>query len=221
MMERRSEPIVITSAMLARPVDRRVDFERGMRQLPRLTMALMVSLVAVYGWQMMTSVGEKNTDGILAYALVRARVLDGEWWRMLSSAFLHGGPDHLIGNLISLYILGMAAEHALGLSGLAVVYLVSALGGAAMSMALSPGPSIGASGAIFGLMGAVVLFMHKHRDRMFVRDKRIGVVIAVWAGYTLFLGSLSPVIDNGAHLGGLITGALAALVLPSRLLKGR
>lgn len=220
MLERRSEPIVITPAMLARPVDRRVDFERGMRQLPRLTMALMLSLVGIFAWQIAT-MGPGGTDGILAYALVRDRVLAGEWWRMLSAAFLHGGPDHLIGNLISLYILGMAAEHALGFSGMAVVYLASALGGAAMSMAMSAGPSIGASGAIFGLMGAVVLFMHKHRDQMFVRDKRIGFVIAIWAGYTLFLGAFSPVIDNGAHLGGLIAGALVATVLPSRLLRKR
>ena len=206
------QAMLITGSMLARE---RVDFERGMRYGPPLTLALIVTLVVIYVWQIGSSVG--GVGPVLDYALYRDRVLAGDWYRMLSSAFLHGSPDHLIGNCISLYILGMACEHALGARGMALVYFASALGGAAVSMALSVGPSVGASGAIFGLMGAVVLTLHRHGDRLFMRDKRIGVVIGVWAGYTLFLGAFTPYIDNGAHLGGLIAGALVAAAVPLRL----
>jgi rhomboid protease GluP len=152
--------------------------------------------------------------------LVRDNVLAGEYWRMLSAAWLHGGPDHLLGNCISLFVLGLGCEHALGAGGMAVVFIASALGGSAMSIALSPGPSVGASGAIFGLMSALVLILHRQRDKIFLRDKRIGVVVAVWAGYTFLTGAMNPYIDNAAHLGGLVAGALVAGVLPVRLKAG-
>lgn len=216
-MEQKEEPLLITPGMLARPVERRVDFERGMRHLPPLTTALILALIAIYAWQVFITLGNKDASAVLEGALVRERVLAGEGWRILTAAFLHGGPDHLIGNLISLYILGLGCEHALGARGFAVVYVASAIGGSIVSMAVSPGPSIGASGAIFGLMGALILIMHRERDRIFVRDKRIGVVVAAWAGYTLFLGSLSPMVDNGAHLGGLVAGALVVPLVPVRL----
>lgn len=209
-----SEAVLITESMLA---DNRVDFERGMRYGQPLTITLILSLMAVFFWQMVSG-SLLSTESITASgALVRERVLAGEAWRMLSAAFLHGGPDHLFGNCVSLFVLGLACEHALGARGMAVVFLGSALGGSAMSMALSPGPSVGASGAIFGLMGAIVLILHRQRDKIFIRDRRIGVVIAVWAGYTLLLGAVSPFVDNGAHIGGLIAGALLGGVVPVRL----
>jgi membrane associated rhomboid family serine protease len=65
-------------------------------------------------------------------------------------------------------------------------------------------------------MGALVVILHRHRDLFVVRDKRIGVVVAVWAGYTLLLGAMQPMIDNGAHLGGLLAGAAVAVALPVR-----
>jgi rhomboid protease GluP len=216
-MQQNEEPVMITSSMLTRPVNRRVDFERGMRHMPVLTTTLILGLIGIYAWQIYTALSNNDASKILEGALVRERVMAGEYWRVITAAFLHGGPDHLIGNLISLYILGLACEHALGLRGMAVVYMVSAIGGSLVSMAMSPGPSIGASGAIFGLMGAIVLILHRERERIFVRDKRIGVVIAVWAGYTLLLGAFQPMVDNGAHLGGLIAGALAAMIVPVRL----
>jgi rhomboid protease GluP len=209
-----SEAVLITESMLA---DNRVDFERGMRYGQPLTIMLILSLIVVFVWQVasgsLLSTGAITESG----ALVRDRVLAGEAWRMLSAAFLHGGPDHLFGNCVTLFVLGLGCEHALGARGMAVVFLGSALGGSAMSMALSPGPSVGASGAIFGLMSALVLILHRQRDKIFVRDKRIGVVIAVWAGYTFLLGAMTPYVDNGAHLGGLIAGALLGGVLPVKL----
>jgi rhomboid protease GluP len=210
-----SEAVLITGSMLA---DTRVDFERGMRYGAPLTLGLIAVLAAVFGWQLATDALTNEASIAAAGALVRDRVLAGEGWRLLSAAFLHGGVDHLIGNCISLYVLGLACEHAFGARGMAVLFLGSAIGGSLVSLATSPGPSVGASGAIFGLMGALVLVLHRQRHRILVRDKRIGVVIAAWAGYTFLLGAADPVVDNGAHLGGLLAGALLGALVPVRLL---
>jgi rhomboid protease GluP len=194
----------------------RVDFEDGMTYAPRATLALIVAFGAVFYWEITTGALASREAIVAAGALVRWRVLEGELWRLGSATFLHGGLDHLLGNCMSLYILGMACEHAVGWRRLLTVFAAGAIGGWGLSLAMAPGPSVGASGAIFGVMGAVVAILHRHRDLFVVRDKRIGVVVAVWAGYTLLLGALQPMIDNAAHLGGLFAGVAAALGLPIR-----
>ena len=194
----------------------RVDFEHGMTYAPRATLALIVSLGVVFYWELATRALVSRDAIVAAGALVRSRVLDGELWRLGSATFLHGGPDHLLGNVISLYILGMACEHAVGWRRLLTLFAAGAIGGWTMSLVMAPGPSVGASGAIFGVMGAVVVILHRHRDLFVVRDKRIGLVVAAWAGYTLLVGHLQPMIDNAAHFGGLLAGAATALGLPVR-----
>ena len=194
----------------------RLDFEDGMTYAPAATLCLIVALTAVFGWEIATRALTSREAIIAAGALERGRVLAGELWRLASAPFLHGGPDHLVGNCVSLYILGMACEHAVGARRMLTVFAAGAIGGSLLSLALSPGPSVGASGAIFGVMGAVVVILHRHAETFVIRDKRIGAVIAVWAAYTLLLGALQPMIDNGAHLGGLIAGAAAAYGIPLR-----
>jgi len=99
-----------------------------------------------------------------------------------------------------------------------VVYLMSALTGSLLSMAMGPGPSVGASGAIFGVMAAVVLVLVRYRHRFHVRDKRISAVLAIWAGYQLLIGLALPFVDNFGHLGGIAGGVMAAVLLRPRLL---
>jgi len=214
------EPILITDAMLARPPARpsgRVDFEQGMSYAPRVALLLMVVNIAVFAWEL----GEGALVGqdaiIAAGALSRELVLSGEVWRLFTPMFLHGGLDHLIGNLIALYILGMACEHALGGKQMLAVYLLSGVAASLLSVALSPGPSVGASGAIFGLMAAVIAVLSRHQHRFYLRDKRIGVVLAGWGLYTIGTGLLSPYVDNAAHAGGFLGGALIALRLEPTL----
>jgi rhomboid protease GluP len=197
----------------------RIDFERGMSYAPPLTLGLLAFLTAVFVWQVMRGTLESEETITAAGALVRDRVLAGEWWRMITATILHGSPDHLIGNGIILYVLGMATEHAFGARRFAWIYLVSGLGGSALSMAFGPGPSVGASGAIFGVMGALIAYLIRHQDRFYVRDKRIGVVLLAWSVWILIQGLATPFVDNGAHLGGLLAGILCGLVAPSRLLE--
>ena len=228
------EPILITPEMLAprrrgppKVSDGRVDFERGMRRLPPLIIALILANVAVFVWEVtagafapiLESTGADHTNPIMAGALIRERVLAGEWWRMITATFLHGSPDHLIGNMIALFIVGMACEHAFGAARTAAIYLGSGLAGTAFSLATGPGPSVGASGAIFGVLMAVVVMLYRNQQYFFVRDKRIGFVLAAWAAWQLFVGFMNPFIDNFAHLGGMTGGAIAALLLTPTLAR--
>jgi rhomboid protease GluP len=204
-------PIVISDDMLARPVRRpsgRVDFERGMSYAPRITLLLIVSCMAVFIWEMAVGALESRDAIVAAGALSREEVLQGEFWRLFSPMFLHGSPSHLVGNCIALYVLGMALEHAVRSGRMLLLYVVSGLTGSLASIATGPGPSVGASGAIFGVMAAVIVILYQHQDRFYLRDKRIGLVLAVWAGFTIVTGLLSPYVDNAAHLGGALGGML-------------
>ena len=206
--------------MLADESDARVDFERGMGYAPPATLAIIALLVAVFVWQLSTDALRSEAGIVDAGALVRNRVLEGEYWRMLTATLLHGGFDHLIGNCVALYILGMAGEHALGSWRVLVLYVASGLAGSLASVLTGPGPSVGASGAICGLMGAVVLILFKYRRVYHLRNKEIGLVLAGWAAYTIFIGALEPHIDNWAHFGGLLGGAVVALGVRPKVARG-
>ena len=189
---------------------RRVDFERRMQRLPPVTLAIVAVLTAIFLVEMAVEVLDSPEAFLLAGALSREAVLQGEWWRLVSAIFLHGGVEHLVGNAIALFVLGMVCEHAFGRGQFVVLFVVAGIGGSIVSMLTSPGPSVGASGAIFGLQGAAIVLFRRHRERLLVRDRRIGVVLIVWGLYTIAQGILTPYVDNGAHVGGFIAGALLA-----------
>jgi rhomboid protease GluP len=184
---------------------------------PSLFLGLIAVNALIFSWESATGALKDVAAIVAAGALSRAHVLRGEVWRLLSAVFLHASPAHLIGNCVVLYIVGMACQHAFGWSGAAVVYLVSGLCGSALSMVMTPGPSVGASGAIFGVTGAVVVFFYRYQRVVMLRDKRIGFVLLLWSLYQIFCGFRSPMIDNFAHIGGFLGGALAAQVLPPAL----
>jgi membrane associated rhomboid family serine protease len=131
-------------------------------------------------------------------------VADGEWYRLLTAAFVHEQLWHLALNMYALWILGRMLEPVLGRWRFVTLYLLSALGGAAASL-LAPGViSYGASGAVFGLMGALFVVL-----RRFGRD--VTAVLVILAINVVF-GFVVPGIDWRAHFGGLITGAVLAFV---------
>jgi membrane associated rhomboid family serine protease len=131
-------------------------------------------------------------------------VADGEYWRLLTAAFLHGGFLHLALNMYALYLFGPPLEAALGRVRFLALYLLSALGGSAASYAFSAPnqPSLGASGAVFGLLGAFFIV-----NRRLGRDTS-GLLVLVAINFAF--GFLAPNIDWRAHLGGLIAGGLVA-----------
>jgi rhomboid protease GluP len=200
-------PLRITPEML---LGRRVDFERRMRRLPPLTLGIIGVLVGVFILEVATGALASRATIVAAGALDVAAVGAGQWWRLVSATLLHGGFEHLFGNAVALLILGMVCEHAFGRDQFVVLYLASGVAGSVVSLLTGPGPSVGASGAIFGLQGAAIVLFRRHGHRLLLRDRRIGVVLLVWAIFTIGSGLVSPYVDNGAHIGGAAAGALLA-----------
>jgi rhomboid protease GluP len=93
------------------------------------------------------------------------------------------------------------------------IFFLSGLTGSLLSFSLSEGPSVGASGAIFGLIGCLTAFFYRFNDKIYFRDKRLGGVLLFWIAYSVITGFLTPLIDNWAHIGGLIGGAAGSLML--------
>ena len=133
----------------------------------------------------------------------------GEWWRIITSGFLHGGVIHLGLNMYLLYLLGTVLEPALGRVRFAAVYFTSLLCGSFGVLLLSPNSlTVGASGAVFGLMGALFL---AHRSRgINPWASGIGPTIAINVGLTFLFASF---ISIGGHLGGLAGGLLSGWIL--------
>jgi rhomboid protease GluP len=196
----------------------RVDFEAGMKVFPAITLALMLACAAVYMRQLWIG-GLDNLGRVVATgALERDRVQAGELWRLISSGFMHANAEHLIGNLVMLYVLGMACEHAFGRGPFLFLYLAGCASGSLLAMT-SAQPMVGASGAILGLAGALITMIGSHRRKIELRDHRVSIVLAVWAVYTLFLGAFNPIVSNSAHLGGLLGGSILGLLLGPVILE--
>jgi rhomboid protease GluP len=139
-------------------------------------------------------------------ALVPALVAEGEWWRLVTSAFLHSGFVHLGMNMLSLYFLGSFAEISFGRSRFLSLYFISGIGGGLAYLYFGPfnAPAVGASGAIFGLLGGVFGFAIR-RGTFSTRNPVISQLLVLTA-INLFLGATIPNVSNTAHIGGLIGG---------------
>ena len=144
------------------------------------------------------------TDG----GLSGPAVADGEVWRLVTSGFLHAGFLHLLFNGFALYVLGTMLEPAVGRLRFAVIYFVSLLAGSFGALVADPHAlTVGASGAIFGLMAAAVVVM---RNRG-INPMESG--LGLWLGINLLFTFTIPGISIGGHLGGLVGGALAAALM--------
>jgi membrane associated rhomboid family serine protease len=138
----------------------------------------------------------------------RAAIADGEYWRLITAGFLHAGLAHLLFNMFSLWILGRILEPAVGRLRFGLIYFVSLLAGSFGALLLEPSaPTVGASGAIFGIMGAAIVVMR----RAGINPMQSG--LGFWLGLNLLFTFTATNISIGGHLGGLLGGGLAALFL--------
>ncbi|MGE5628282.1 MAG: rhomboid family intramembrane serine protease [Solirubrobacterales bacterium] len=138
-------------------------------------------------------------------AKVNSLILSGEYYRLITSMFLHGGLVHIGFNMYALYSLGPFVEKIFGRKKFTIIYFFSGILSSIMSFVFSPDISIGASGAIFGLLGAALIFGLKNKNKI---GKEFMMNIIVVIGINLFMGFSIPNIDNFAHMGGLIGGIL-------------
>lgn len=141
-------------------------------------------------------------------ALVPEAVAQGQWWRLFSSMFLHSGAPHIALNMLSLYFLGSFVEQAFGRSRFFALYMLSGLAGgiAYLYFGEFSQPAVGASGAIFGLLGGVLGF--SLRRGTFSWQNPLIRQLLILTAINLYLGFSIPNISNTAHIGGLVGGAV-------------
>jgi rhomboid protease GluP len=140
----------------------------------------------------------------------------GEWWRLVTAGFLHGGLFHILMNSWVLFDLGAQVEEAYGSSRMLVIYFMATVGGFCASAWWSASVSVGASAGLFGLIGAMIALGMRHQNPM--GDAIRGMYLR-WAFYGIIFGMLPGFrTDNAAHLGGLAAGFAIAYVAgtPSR-----
>jgi membrane associated rhomboid family serine protease len=188
-----------------------------------MTWALLGANVGVFALMMSYTGGDYMAstpayhDALANFgAKVNPLINAGEYWRLLTPIFIHIGIIHLLINMYSLYVVGQQVERLYGGARTLIFYLLTGVAGVVASYAYSPGAiSAGASGAIFGLVGVLFSFGIRYRSELpgvFRRAFGAGVLptilLNLWIGYTI------PGIDNAAHIGGLVAGAVLALVVP-------
>ena len=176
---------------------------------PYITYIIILLNVIAYIYTYM--IGDTNSI-IGAFAINGPAIRSGEYYRLITGMFLHGGIFHILFNMYALYVIGSQLESFLGKIKYIIIYLLSGISGGLLSMILSGSSvfSIGASGAIFGLMGSLLYFGLQYRVYLgnFVRTQLVPLLV-----FNLILGAVSPGIDNFGHIGGLIGGILTTKAL--------
>ncbi|MDQ3493583.1 MAG: rhomboid family intramembrane serine protease [Chloroflexota bacterium] len=188
----------------------------GVMPTPLVTWAILAVTVGI-GLAQLPYGGSQADPWIAVLGLIKPLVADGELWRLVTVTLVHGGLIHLGFNMYALFIVGPLVEGLYGSPRFALIYVLTAAAGSAASFVFSPGAiSVGASGAVFGLFGMLLVSDRVHKPAL-TRGARnltgqIGMLIAI----NLFLGFSIPNIDNAAHIGGLLAGAWLGFVLVPR-----
>ena len=190
--------------------------EKVTRKIPIVTVTLIAVNVLI--WLVLELIGD-TTDGefMLAHgaAFVPYIIEDHEWWRLFTSMFLHFGAEHLVNNMLLLAVIGMRLEDVLGKIPFTVVYLFSGLCGSILSAVediryADYAVSAGASGAIFGIIGALLWIVMIHKGRY---ESLTGKGLLFMIVISLYYGITSVDVDNWAHIGGLAMGFVLAIIL--------
>ena len=178
---------------------------------PIVTYVLIAINIILFLLMYILGKGSEDPDTLVMFgANYPDRIKIGEYYRLITSAFLHIGTLHLICNNYALYVIGTQLESFLGKAKFLTVYLVSAVSGNLLSLLFANGISAGASGAIFGLLGSLLYFGYHYRVYLgnLIHSQIIPVIII-----NLLIGFVLPGIDNAAHIGGLIGGILITMAL--------
>jgi membrane associated rhomboid family serine protease/Flp pilus assembly protein TadD len=212
-------PGLAGSAAVKAPADGSSPSQGSSPARPVVTYILAALTIAIFAamafWQHSPSHPDTETLLIRWGANFGPRTMDGQWWRLLTSVFLHLGLVHLAVNMWCLWDLGSFAERIYGHASYLAIYLVAGVAGALCSLAWRPfALEAGASGAIFGIAGALIAsFCFGHLP--YSRKAAWGALLSViaFAGYNLFVGLFSVGAGNAAHLGGLLAGFVMGVML--------
>lgn len=161
--------------------------------------------------------GSENGQHMLECGAAYAPLIieQGQWYRMITSMFLHFGAPHLINNMLVLFVLGQRLEPVAGKVKFLLIYLLGGLGGNLISLFWdmrtgNTALSAGASGAVFAVMGGMIYVIIRHRGR--VADLSMKQMLLM-AAFSLYFGFASGGVDNAAHAGGLLCGFLIAVIV--------
>lgn len=180
-----------------------------MHQKAPLTRILLVLVVIVGLFQWLVAGGVRESVGDAG--LVKSGGLSREWWRMLTATFLHGHWIHLLMNAAALHYLGKRMEVLARWPHVAMVFLIASWVGWEASLRFSPGgESIGASGGLLGMLGFLLVFEWLHRELVPESARRRLLAGLIMTGV---IGVVFPMIDNAAHLGGLVAGMIYAFIV--------
>lgn len=172
---------------------------------------ILLAINIIFYFLMELAGGSTNSEVLIKFgAKENILIWAGEYWRLITPIFLHIGVTHLILNSWSLYVFGPLVEKVFGRLKFLIIYLLAGLIGSIMSVIMTPNLAAGASGAIFGLMGALLYLSYYYRDavnRHFVINLVLVILFNIYYGFT------NAGIDNYAHLGGLFGGLITSTIL--------
>jgi membrane associated rhomboid family serine protease len=215
----RMQDVMIGTPQRAHPTSATGQMVRH-SQLRSAPAVLVVILLNVVAFLFEISVGDLNDPEVLhriGALEPHAVVAQGEYWRLFSALFLHGGFTHLLFNVFALYILGPPLERSIGTIRFAACYLISGLASSAGVVGLTVlgfvqvAQLVGASGCIMGIVGAWAGFLVRHRHAPQARQRlaNVGLIVAIQIAFDLS----TPQVSMAAHLCGLIAGFFLGLIL--------
>ncbi|MCI0623584.1 MAG: rhomboid family intramembrane serine protease [Acidobacteria bacterium] len=179
-----------------------------------LIIAINLLLFALLEW----NGGSRNSNVLIEFgARFTPLIREGQYWRLLTNIFLHAGYLHILFNMYGLFNLGAVLERLYGSTRFLFLYLCSGIAGSAVSWLATESLSVGASGAVFGVAGVMVVYGFKHKHTI-PREmaSAFGKGALPFIALNLYLGFSHPQIDNYAHIGGLLAGMLlSALMNPA------
>lgn len=197
-----------------------------MRDYPATTLLVGINIAVLLGMLATGGIdGAFSSNNPLVFwgANVGPRTLSGEYWRLITAGFVHGGFLHIGFNMWCLWSLGQLSEKLFGSMITVAVYLLTGVGGAMLSIFVHPIHSeVGASGAVFGIAGAILSGVKFGNVSVSSWQKRSIVSSMIFfAGFNLYLGAAIPGIDNWCHLGGFITGLIFGVPLATANASGK
>jgi rhomboid protease GluP len=173
------------------------------------TYALIAANVAVYAFTAILSGNAVTTsqDVLSSLGQVNVYVFNGEIWRLFTAMFVHADIVHIFGNMLFLFIFGLRAEDMFDIKEYLAIYLLSGLAGGLLTLFFWPlnTLSVGASGAIFGVLGATIIYARRSIGQ--------SIITALMYAFFLFAINIGPNVNYLAHFGGLVTGLLMGYFL--------
>jgi rhomboid protease GluP len=177
---------------------------------PILVYAILLALAPIYFYYSTLNAVDQNIF-LNDWAKINQKVYEGEYYRLFTSMFLHLNTMHILFNGYALYLFGRDVESLFGHVRFGIIYFMGGLAGSIASLLYTDAPSIGASGAVFAVFGAMGVYLYRHRhfygDMASARLRQM----AILAGANIVLGFIPDIrVDNAAHIGGLIGGIVLA-----------